>query len=199
MVAGVFPFFRAARAVRVDWAPWHHTAAGNKNLGMVLYHGGTYYPDEGKPLPGAIETTVRNLREVAPTWYFNVPKGFEALLPHLRSDARLRQNFFSRLRLLWFAGAGISPHLFDGIKQLTLETRREAIPFFTGFGATETAPHTLGRHLETDGAANLGIPPPGVEMKLVPLEGSYEARLKGPHATPGYLPEPELTPQAPNG
>jgi len=196
MVDRVFPFFRDEPPVLVDWAPWHHTAAGNKNLGMVLYHGGSYYLDEGKPLPGAIETTVRNLREVAPTWYFNVPKGFEALLPHLRADARLRQNFFSRLRVLWFAGAGISQHVFDGIKQLALETRGEAIPFFTGFGATETAPHTLGRHWETDDAANMGIPPPGVEMKLVPLEGSYEARLKGPHVTPGYWREPELTRQA---
>jgi feruloyl-CoA synthase len=193
MVDRTFPFFRDDPPVLVDWAPWHHTAAGNKNLGMVLYHGGSYYLDEGKPLPGMMETTVRNLREIAPTWYFNVPKGFEALLPHLRADAKLRQNFFSRLRVLWFAAAALPQHVFDEMKQLAYETCGAAIPFFTGFGATETAPHTLGRHWETANVSNMGLPPPGVEMKLVPLEGKYEARVKGPHVTPGYWRQPELT------
>ena len=191
-----FPFFRADPPVLVDWAPWHHTAAGNLDFGLVLYHGGSYYIDAGKPLPGAIETTVRNLREIAPNWYFNVPKGFEALLPYLREDEALRRKFFSRLRLLWFAGAGISQHVFDEIKALAAATRGASIPFFTGFGATETAPHTLGRLWETENAANMGLPPPGAELKLVPLEGKYEARVKGPHVTPGYWREPELTAQA---
>src|SRR2546425_2374610 len=196
MVDRIFPFFREDPPVLVDWAPWHHTAAGNKNLGMVLYHGGSYYLDEGKPLPGMMETTVRNLREIAPTWYFNVPKGFEALLPYLRSDEQLRRNFFSRLRVLWFAAAALPQHVFDEMKTLAYETCGAAIPFFTGFGATETAPHTLGRHWETANVANMGLPPPGVDMKLVPLEDKYEARVKGPHITPGYWRQPELTRQA---
>jgi feruloyl-CoA synthase len=192
MVDQLFPFFRDEPPVLVDWAPWHHTAAGNKNLGMVLYHGGSYYLDEGKPLPGQMDATVRNLRDIAPTWYFNVPKGFEALLPYLREDAALRENFFSRLRILWFAGAAISQPVFDEMKRLG----GGAVPFLTGFGATETAPHTLGRTWETANASNMGVPPPGVEVKLVPLDGRLEARVKGPHVTPGYWREPELTRRA---
>src|SRR5688572_7895926 len=138
MIATMFAFFRDEPPVIVDWAPWHHTAAGNHDLGLVLYNGGSYYIDEGKPMPGAIEATVRNLREIAPTWYFNVPKGFEALLPYLRSDVQLRKNFFSRLNVLWFAGAAIAQHVFDEIKALALEARGEPIPFLTGLGSTET-------------------------------------------------------------
>jgi feruloyl-CoA synthase len=196
MVEDVLAFVRDEPPVMVDWAPWHHTAGGNKDLGMVLYNGGTLYLDEGKPLPGAIEATVRNLREVAPNWYFNVPKGYEMLLPFLREDASLRKNFFSRLKALWFAGAGVSQHVFDEYKKLTLETCGEQVLFLTGLGSTETAPYTLGRTWDTDDASNMGVPPPGVDMKLVPVEGKYEMRLKGPHITPGYWRQPELTRQA---
>src|SRR4051812_14570608 len=113
MVRQVLSWMQDEPPVMVDWAPWHHTAGGNKDLGMILYNGGTLYIDEGKPLPGAIETTVRNLREVAPNWYFTVPKGYEMLLPYLKSDAALAKNFFSRLKALWFAGAGVAQHVFD--------------------------------------------------------------------------------------
>ena len=193
MIASMFAFFREEPPVIVDWAPWHHTAAGNHDLGLVIYNGGSYYIDEGKPLPGAIEATVRNLREIAPTWYFNVPKGYEALLPYLREDEALRKNFFSRLHVLWFAGAAIAQHVFDEIKALARETRGEPIPFLTGLGSTETAPYAMGRMWETQDASNMGLPPPGEEMKLVPLAGKYEARLKGPNITPGYWRQPELT------
>ena len=193
MIASMFAFFRDEPPVLVDWAPWHHTAAGNHDFGLVLYNGGSYYIDEGKPLPRAIETTVQNLREIAPTWYFNVPKGYEALLPYLRSDAELRKNFFSRLRVLWFAGAAIAQHVFDEIKALARETRGESIPFLTGLGSTETAPYAMGRMWETQDASNMGLPPPGQEMKLVPIEGKLEARLKGPNITPGYWRQPGLT------
>ena len=196
MVQDVLAFVRDEPPVMVDWAPWHHTAGGNKDLGMVLYNGGTLYLDEGKPLPGAIETTVRNLREVAPNWYFSVPKGYEMLLPYLKTDLSLRKNFFSRLKALWFAGAGVSQHVFDEYKKLTVETCGEQILFLTGLGSTETSPYTLGRTWDTDDAANMGVPPPGVDMKLVPIEGKYEVRLKGPHITPGYWRQPELTRQA---
>ena len=196
MILHMLPFFAEEPPVLVDWAPWHHAAAGNHDFGLVLCNGGSYYIDEGKPLPGAIETTVRNLREIAPTWYFNVPKGYEALLPFLRSDAALRSNFFSRLRVLWFAGASIAQHVFDEIKSLARHARGEDVPFLTGFGATETAPATLGRTWDTPDASNMGLPPPGAMLKLVPLQDRYEMRVKGPHVTPGYWRQPELTRQA---
>jgi feruloyl-CoA synthase len=196
MIGAMFEFFREEPPVIVDWAPWHHTAAGNHDLGLVLYNGGSYYIDEGKPLPGAIETTVKNLREVAPTWYFNVPKGYEALLPYLREDAALRNNFFSRLKVLWFAAAPLPQHVFDEMKELAFQTCGETIPFLTGLGSTETAPYAMGRMWETQDAGNMGLPPPGEVMKLVPIDGKYEMRLKGPNITPGYWRQPELTAQA---
>ena len=181
----------------VDWAPWHHTAGGNKDLGMVLYNGGTMYIDEGKPLPGAIEATVRNLREISPNWYFTVPKGYEMLLPYFKADAALRENFFRRLKALWFAGAGVAQHVFEEYKKLSRETCGEEVLFLTGLGSTETAPYAMSRTWDSDDASNMGVPPPGGEIKLVPMEaseaGKYEARVKGPHITPGYWRQPELT------
>jgi len=193
MIADMFAFFAEEPPVIVDWAPWHHTAAGNHDFGLVIYNGGSYYIDEGKPMPGAIEATVRNLREIAPTWYFNVPRGYEALLPYLRKDPRLRKNFFSRLRVLWFAGAAIAQNTFDEMKALAMRERGEPIPFLTGLGSTETAPYAMGRMWESEDATNMGLPPPGEEIKLVPLGEKYEARLKGPNITPGYWRQPELT------
>jgi feruloyl-CoA synthase len=197
MVRQTLAFVQDEPPLMLDWAPWHHTAGGNKDFGMVLYNGGTLYIDEGKPLPGAIDTTIRNLREIAPNWYFTVPKGYEMLLPYLKEDPALRKNFFSRLKALWFAGAGVSQHVFDEYKKLACETCGEAILFLTGLGSTETAPYTISRTWDSDDAANMGVPPPGVELKLVPMDkdeaGRYEARLKGPHITPGYWRQPELT------
>jgi len=200
MARASLAFVQDEPPVMVEWAPWHHTAGGNKDLGLCLFNGGSLYIDEGKPLPGAIETTVRNLREIAPTFYFNVPKGYEALLPYLRADEALRRNFFSRIRMLWFAGAGVSQAVFDEYRELSYRTCGEEVLFGTGLGSTETAPFTLGRTWDTADASNMGLPPPGVDLKLVPLlqheEGKYEARIKGPHITPGYWREPELTRQA---
>jgi feruloyl-CoA synthase len=196
IIATMFAFFQEQPPVIVDWAPWHHTAAGNHNFGLVLYNGGSYYIDEGKPLPGAIETTVRNLREIAPTWYWNVPKGFEALLPYLRSDPELRSNFFKNLRVLWFAAAALPQHVFDEMKELAFLCCGETIPFLTGLGSTETAPYAMGRMWETEDATNMGLPPPGIDMKLVPMEGKLEMRLKGASITPGYWRQPQLTAEA---
>jgi feruloyl-CoA synthase len=139
---------------------------------------------------------VKNLREIAPTWYFNVPRGFDALLPYLRSDATLRENFFSRLKVLWFAAAPLPQRLFDEYKELAWRTCGETIPFLTGFGATETAPHVMGRLWATEDVSNMGVPAPGVEVKLVPIEGKFEMRVKGPGITPGYWRQPELTARA---
>jgi feruloyl-CoA synthase len=195
-IAGALAYFQDEPPVIVDWAPWHHTAGGNHDVGLVLHNGGTFYVDDGKPLPGAIEATVRNLREVAPTWYFTVPKGYEALLPHLRADAQLRRTFFSRLKVLWFAGAGISQGVFDEIKRLAVETCGERIAFLTGFGSTETAPCALARTFESEIASNMGLPVAGLTLKLAPNEGKLEARVKGPNVTPGYWRAPELTAKA---
>jgi len=196
MIRTMLAFFQDEPPVIVDWTPWHHTAGGNHDFGLVIYNGGSFYIDEGKPLPGAIEATVRNLREVAPTWYFNVPRGFEALLPYFRADEALRRNFFSRLKVLWFAGAGVSQHVFDELKEMAYATCGETILFLTGLGSTETAPMALARVWDTDDASNMGVPVPGTELKLVPLEGKFEARVKGPNITPGYWRQPELTAQA---
>lgn len=196
MIRTMLAFFREEPPVLVDWAPWHHTAAGNHDFGLVLTNGGSYYIDEGKPMPGAIEATVRNLREIAPTFYFNVPRGYEALLPFLREDAGLRRNFFSRLRMLWFAAAAVPQHVYDELRAMGQSERGEPMPFLTGLGSTETAPMTLARLTESDDAANMGVPPPGVELKMVPFEGRFEMRVKGPHITPGYWRQPELTTQA---
>jgi len=189
-------YFADEPPVIVDWAPWHHTAGGNHDVGLVLYNGGTFYIDEGKPMPGAIEETVRNLREIAPTWYFTVPKGYEALLPHLRADAELRRVFFSKVKVLWFAGAGIAQHVFDEMQELAVQACGEQILFLTGFGSTETAPFALARTWPHANAANMGLPGAGMELKLVPFEGKLEARVRGPNITPGYWRQPEFTAQA---
>ncbi len=196
MITTALQFFADEPPVIVDWAPWHHTAGGNHDVGLVLHNGGTMYIDGGKPLPGAIEQTVRNLRDIAPTWYFTVPKGYEALLPFFRADAALRQNFFSRLKVLWFAGAGLAQHVFDEWKEMAHRTCGEDILFLTGLGSTETAPYAFGRMWDAQNATNIGLPPPGIDVKLVPLDGKYEARLKGPNITPGYWREPKLTTEA---
>ena len=196
MLRGSLQYFQDEPPVILDWAPWHHTAGGNHDVGLVLYNGGTFYVDEGKPAPGAIEATVRNLRDVAPTWYFTVPKGYEALIPFLRADRELREKFFSNLKVLWFAGAALSQPVFDAMKDMAVETCGERIPFLTGLGSTETAPFALGRMWDSDYSTNMGLPGPGIELKLVPAQGKLEARLRGPKIPPGYWRQPELTAHA---
>jgi feruloyl-CoA synthase len=196
MVLSQLVYFEDEPPVILDWSPWHHTASGNHNFGFIVYNGGTCYIDEGKPAPGAIETTVKNLREVATTWYFTVPKGYEALLPYFHADAELRRIFFSKLKVLWFAGAALSQTLFDEMQRLAVETCGERIPFLTGLGSTETAPMAIARMWQSKDSTNMGVPVPGVELKLVPNGGKLEARVKGPNITPGYWRQPQLTAQA---
>jgi feruloyl-CoA synthase len=196
MITNQLAYFRDEPPVILDWSPWHHTASGNHNVGFILYNGGTYYIDEGKPAAGAIETTVSNLREVAPTWYFTVPKGYEALLPYFRADTELRRTFFSRLKVLWFAGAALSQPVFDEMQALAKAECGEGILFLTGLGATETAPMAIARMWQSKDSTNMGVPVPGVELKLVPNEGKLEVRVKGPNITPGYWRQAELTAKA---
>jgi feruloyl-CoA synthase len=196
MITNQLAYFRDEPPVLLDWSPWHHVASGNHNVGFVIYNGGTYHIDEGKPAPGLIETTVKNLREVATTWYFTVPKGFEALLPYFRSDAELRRTFFSRLKVLWFAGAALAQPVFDEMQELAEAACGERIMFLTGLGATETAPMAIARMWQSKDSTNMGVPVPGVELKLVPNEGKLETRVKGPNITAGYWRQPDLTAKA---
>jgi len=179
--------------VLVDWLPWNHTFGSNHNFGLVLDCGGSLYIDEGKPMPGAIETTARNLREIAPTIYFNVPKGFEMLLPYLSEDRALRETFFSRLKVMFYAGAGLSQHVHDALQELAVATVGERIHILTSLGSTETAPAALACSWDTERVGNIGLPLPGQEVKLVPQDGKLEARLRGPNITPGYWRAPAVT------
>ena len=196
MIAQVFGFLQEEPPVLVDWLPWNHTFGGNHNIGIALYNGGTFYIDDGKPGPGLIDETIRNLREIPTTAYFNVPKGYEDLLPALRSDRQLRETFFSQLRLLFYAGAGLSQPVWDAYRELGVETCGERVIMVTGLGATETAPMAIQTTWETDRSGVIGIPIPGVELKLVPRGNKLEARVRGPNITPGYWREPELTARA---
>jgi feruloyl-CoA synthase len=193
MLTRALPSLLETPPVLVDWLPWNHTAGSNHNLGLVLNHGGTLYIDEGKPVPGLIEKTVRNLRDVAPTIYFNVPRGYEALLPFLRDDAQLRKSFFSRLGLLQYAAAVLPQPVWRAYEELAMQTCGERILWITGYGATETAPAAMFTSRGAARAGTVGLPVDGVEMKLVPTGEKLEARFRGPSVTPGYWRQPELT------
>jgi len=194
MARAMLEFVADEPPVLVDWLPWNHTFAGNSDVGLVLYNGGSYYIDDGKPTPSHFHETVRNLKEIAPTIYLNVPKGFEALAGALREDADLRKNFFSRLRLMYYAGAGLSQPVWDALERLSIETCGERILMLAGLGSTETAPHALFADREqASQAGHVGVPARGVELKLVPVGEKLEARLRGPNITPGYWRQEELT------
>lgn len=196
MVRAVYAYFQDEPPVLLDWAPWHHTAGGNKLFYMALFNGGTLHIDDGNPTPAGIEKTVRNLRDVSPTWYFNVPKGFDALIPHLERDAELRRSLFRDLKMLWYAGAAMGQHTWEALERLAVEATGERVLIGTGLGATETAPAALMCTWPVTRAGNVGLPIPGVSLKLVPMDGKFDARVKGPTITPGYWKAPELTAQA---
>ncbi len=193
MFAAVVPFMTEEPPVLVDWLPWSHTFGGNHNFNLALFGGGSFYIDEGRPMPGAIEQTIANLRDIAPTVYFNVPRGFEALLPYLRSDAALAKNFFSRLKAMQYAGASLSQPVWDGLAEVSVAAVGERIHMMSGLGSTETAPGAITVVRPIDRAGTVGVPMPGVIVKLVPNAGKLEARLKGPNITPGYWKNPEQT------
>jgi feruloyl-CoA synthase len=202
MIRSGFKFLADEPPVVVDWLPWNHTFGANHNFGLVLDNGGSLYIDEGRPLPGAIAATVRNLRDIAPTIYFNVPKGFEMLLPHFMADQALREKFFSRLKVLFYAGASLSQHVLDALQRIAVQTTGERIIFLSSLGSTETAPLALACTWECERAGNIGLPCPGVELKLVPRDEKdeknekLEARLKGVNIMPGYWRAPTLTAEA---
>jgi feruloyl-CoA synthase len=193
MIAAGLCFVADEPPVVVDWLPWSHTFGSNHNFNLVLVNGGSLYIDDGNPTPSGAPKTARNLRDIAPTIYFNVPKGYEALIPHLRADESLRKTFFSRLKVLFYAGAGLNQAAWDELTRLAVQTTGERIVFLTSLGSTETSPLALACSWDFDRPGNIGLPAPGVELKLVPADGKLEARLRGPNITPGYWRQSELT------
>ncbi|MGZ5187247.1 MAG: feruloyl-CoA synthase, partial [Caldimonas sp.] len=193
MIRQCFPGLVAEPPVLVDWLPWNHTFGGNHNIGITLYNGGTLYIDEGKPTPAQIGETLRNLREIAPTVYFNVPKGFEEIANALETDPVLRKTFFSRVKMLFFAGAGLSQPVWDKIDRLAEQECGERIRMLTGLGMTETAPFAICANAYEVKSGHIGLPAPGLELKLVPMGDKQEVRYRGPNVTPGYWRAPEQT------
>ena len=196
MLRETMAFLKDQPPVIVDWLPWNHTFGGNHNFGLTLYNGGSMYLDAGKPMPGGIEQTVRNLREISPTVYFNVPKGYESLLPYLRDDKALRAKFFHRLHAMFSSGAALSPFIWNSLDELAVQETGFRVPMLTGLGATETAPFFMSVRPATSRSGHVGLPVSGNEAKLVPDNGKLEVRAKGPNVTPGYWRQPELTARA---
>ena len=194
-VALVWPFIEQAPPVLVDWLPWNHTFGGNHNFNLILRNGGTMYIDAGKPLPGLIEQSVANLREISPTVYFNVPVGYSMLLPLLEKDELLRESFFRNLKLIFYAAAALSQDLWQRLEQVSLLARGEKVPMTSSWGSTETAPLATSAHFPLRQAGNIGIPVPGVSLKMLSSGDKMELRVKGSNVTPGYYREPELTEQ----
>ena len=193
MLRQCFAFMADEPPVLIDWLPWNHTFGGNHNIGIALYNGGTLYIDEGKPTPKGIAQTLRNLREIAPTIYFNVPKGFEEIARAMDDDPLLRRTLFSRVKAFMFAGAGLSQAVWDHLDRHAEAEIGERICIFTGLGMTETAPSctfALGTDVKS---GDIGLPAPGVQVKLVPVDGKLEARFKGPNVMPGYWRAPAET------
>ena len=190
------PILTEERPVLIDWLPWNHTFGGNHNLGMVLNNGGSLYIDEGKPTPALIHETLRNLREIAPTMYFNVPTGFEAIANAMKTDDALRKNFLSRVKMFFYAGASLAQPVWDSLFESAEREVGERIVMTCGFGMTESSPYGLFPTSPDIRAGELGLPTPGMECKLVPLDGKTELRYRGPNITPAYWRAPEATAEA---
>lgn len=193
MLRETLAFLKDEPPVIVDWLPWNHTFGGNHNIGLTLYNGGSMYLDEGKPMPGGIEETVKNLREISPTVYFNVPKGYESLLPYLRDDTALREKFFGRLHAMFFSGAALSPFVWNSLDELAVQAKGYRVPVLTGLGATETAPFFMSVNPHTSRSGHVGLPVSGNDAKLLPNNGKLEVRARGPNVMPGYWRKPDLT------
>ena len=193
MLLQVMPLLGNEPPVLCDWLPWNHTFGGNHNLGIALYNGGTLYIDDGKPVPGAFETTLANLREIPTTAYYNVPRGYDLLAPQLRIDPAFRAHFFSRLKLLFCAAAALRQHVADDIQAMAFDPGGRRIPLVTGLGATESAPFALCAGDSDFSGGRIGVPAPGVQLKLGRVGAQLEARLRGPNITPGYWRDEELT------
>ncbi len=198
MIFQAWPFLAPEHAgsapVLLDWLPWSHTFGANHNFNLVLRHGGTLYIDEGRPVPGLVERTAANLREVRPTLYFNVPRGLDMLLPLLEADDSLARAAFSRLQMLFYAGAALPDSSWQRLQAVAARVRSQPLWLTTSWGSTETAPAVTTAHWWLEGAGNIGLPLPGMELKCVPAPGhKLELRVRGPAVFPGYRNAPELT------
>ena len=193
MLSQSMPFLVDEPPQLLDWLPWNHTFGGSHNLGLAMAYGGSLYIDDGKPTPAGMAETLRNLREIAPTVYFNVPKGFEMLAAHLRDDADLRRNFYSRLRVYFFAGASLAQHTWDQLDAASLRERGERTPMLSGLGATETGPSVTFTTPAMGRSGVIGLPAAGALVKLARVAEKLEIRVRGAAVTPGYWRQPELT------
>jgi feruloyl-CoA synthase len=183
----------APSATYLDWMPWNHTMGGNALFNPVLTEGGTLYVDDGRPMPGMIEETLRNLHEISPTYYANVPAGYAALAAAMEKDDALCRSFFKNLDVMAYGGARLPDDLYDRMQALAVRTTGERIVFYTGWGSTETGPTSTGTYWDTERVGLIGLPFPGVELKMVPCGAKYELRLRGVNVMPGYFGRPDLT------
>jgi feruloyl-CoA synthase len=193
MILQTVPDIAARPPVMVDWLPWNHTFGGNKIFGLALYNGGTLYIDDGRPVPGKFDATLDNLREISPTIYFNVPAGYEMLRPALETDEGLRRSLFADLDLMFYAGAGLARDTRARLEEIAADTAGRPIHMHSGLGSTETAPSSLWLLPELKADSDLGLPMPGAGLKLEPVGDKIEVRVRGPHVTPGYWRQPDLT------
>jgi feruloyl-CoA synthase len=196
MLAQVWPFLEDRVQTIVDWLPWNHTFGGNFCFNVMLRNGGSLYVDGGKPAPGLIEVTAKNLAEISPTMYFNVPRGFDLLMPMLEGDAALRQNFFRDLDMVFYAGAALPQNLWERLEKLAIAEKNGELAMISSWGSTETAPSAAAVHYHIERAGVIGLPNPGCELKLVPAAGKLEVRVRGPNVTPGYYRRGDLTREA---
>jgi len=180
-------------SVYLDWMPWNHTMGGNALFNAVLGDGGTLYIDDGRPTPGQFDETLRNLREISPTYYANVPAGYAALASAMEKDEALTRSFFKNLTLMAYGGARLPDDLYERMQALAVQATGQRIVFYTGWGSTETAPTSTGTYWDTERVGLIGLPFPGVELKLVPAGSKYELRLRGVNVMPGYYGRPDLT------
>jgi len=192
-MAQVWTFLEDHPPVTVDWLPWNQTFGGNHNINMMLRNGGTMYIDAGKPAPCLIEQTVANLKEISPTLYYNVPRGFDMLLPFMEKDPALRDNFFKDLDVIFYAAAALTQQAWERIENLSVQSLGEKVMLVSGWGATETAPDCTHVHWPISKAGVIGVPIPGTELKLIPNEEKLEIRVRGPNVMPGYWKNEELT------
>jgi feruloyl-CoA synthase len=195
-LAQIWPFISRRPPVLVDWLPWNHTFGGNHNFNLILRHGGTLYIDAGKPAPDMFETTIDNLRDIAPTAYFNVPRGFQMLAPYLEQDAAFRDHFFANLDTIFYAAAALPQDLWERFEELSMAALGKKIAMTSAWGLTESAPLATGVHFPIARAGVIGLPVPGTELKLLPNAGKLEMRLRGPNITPGYFKRDDLTAEA---